>query len=248
MLSVTIVIPMQNEAENVVPLIDEIAAAMAGRPDWEIIAVNDGSTDGTGEALRAAAARVPSLRILRHAQSAGQSAAIHAGVRAARAPSVATLDGDGQNPPADLPRLLDALAAGGERLGLVAGQRAVRRDSVAKQRASRVANSIRARMLGDGVRDTGCGLKAFRRDAFLALPYFDHMHRFLPALFVRDGWEVQLVDVGDRPRRAGVSKYTNLQRALVGVTDIFGVLWLIRRRRRCEAVEEVAVRPAEAAE
>lgn len=227
MVALSIVIPMKNEAGNVAELLREIAVACAGDAP-EIIVVDDGSADGTGTLARDLGARV-----LRHARSGGQSAAVHSGVLAARGRVVCTLDGDGQNPPAELPRLYRPLLADGSgRIGLVAGQRVGRRDTISKRWASRLANGLRARALKDGTRDTGCGLKAFRRDAFLALPYFDHMHRYLPALMKRDGWEVLLVDVTHRERQTGRSNYSNLQRALVGIFDLMGVAWLIRRRKK----------------
>lgn len=241
MPTVSIVIPMKNESENVAFLLDEIAEACAHVDSHEVIVVDDGSTDDTAARVRARMARDPSLRLLRHAASAGQSAAVHSGVTAARAPVVCTLDGDGQNPPADLPGLWAPLLADATgRLGLVAGQRVGRQDSASKRWASRLANGLRARLLKDGTRDTGCGLKGFRRDAFLQLPYFDHMHRYLPALFRRDGWQVALVDVSHRERHAGRSNYGNLQRALVGLHDLIGVAWLIRRRKKAQATEEAA--------
>jgi dolichol-phosphate mannosyltransferase len=237
MTDVSIVIPMKNESENVALLLDEIAAACAGQ-DYEIIIVDDGSTDDTAEQVRAAMAAHPTLRLLQHPQSAGQSAGVHSGVLAAKGAIVCTLDGDGQNPPAELPKLfMPLLQDQTGRLGLVAGQRVGRQDTLSKKLASRFANALRSRILKDGTRDTGCGLKGFRRDAFLRLPYFNHMHRYLPALFKRDGWEVALVDVSHRERHAGRSKYSNLQRALVGIYDLVGVSWLIQRRKTAQAVE-----------
>lgn len=234
----SIVIPMRNEAENVESLLAEIAEAGERLPDYEVIAVDDGSDDATAEVLARCAAADPRLRVLRHPRSAGQSAAVHSGVLAARGTICATLDGDGQNPPAELPGLVaPLLAPGSDRIGLVAGQRVGRQDTLSRRLASRLANGLRSRILKDGTRDTGCGLKAFRRDAFLRLPYFDHMHRYLPALFRRDGWDVALVDVSHRPRGAGRSHYTNLNRALVGIHDLIGVAWLIRRRKKAEAAE-----------
>ncbi|GAA0298104.1 glycosyltransferase family 2 protein [Rhodovulum strictum] len=239
MPAVSIVIPMKNESENVAFLLDEIAQACAALGSHEVIVVDDGSTDDTAGRVRDRMAADPALRLVRHAASAGQSAAVHSGVLAARAPIICTLDGDGQNPPADLPKLWDPLLADATgRLGLVAGQRVGRQDTASKRWASRLANALRARLLRDGTRDTGCGLKGFRRDAFLALPYFDHMHRYLPALFRRDGWEVALVDVSHRERHAGRSNYNNLQRALVGLHDLVGVAWLIKRRKKARASEE----------
>lgn len=238
MTSLSIVIPMRNEAENAGPLLREIAQTCGVLPDYEIIVVDDGSTDGTGAAVLSLRAEIPQLRLLSHPCSAGQSAAVHSGVLAARAAFVCTLDGDGQNPPAELPKLWEPLMADETgALGLVAGQRVKRQDTAWKRFGSWLANGIRAWMLSDGTRDTGCGLKGFRRDAFLALPYFDHMHRYLPALFRRDGWRIELVDVAHRGRMAGRSNYSNLQRALVGLHDLVGVAWLIKRRKKARATE-----------
>ena len=234
MTSVSIVIPMRNEAGNVAALLEEIRVACDG-VETETIIVDDGSTDDT--AARAEATGHPGLRLLRHPHSAGQSAAVHSGVRAASAPIICTLDGDGQNPPSELPGLFGPLLADQTgRLGLVAGQRVKRQDTLSKKLASRAANKFRAWLLQDGTRDTGCGLKGFRRDAFLALPYFDHMHRYLPALFKRDGWEIHLIDVSHRERQSGRSNYSNLQRAMVGVYDLIGIAWLIRRRKKAEPI------------
>ncbi len=238
----TIVAPMLNERDAVGPMAEEIAAACAGLGPFEAIFVNDGSSDDTAERIAEIRARHPWLREVRHARPCGQSAAVRSGVVAARAPIVVTIDGDNQNPPAEIPKLVAPLLEPGAwpegRLGLVAGQRVKRQDTVSKRLASRLANGLRQRVLRDDTRDTGCGLKAFPREVFLGLPFFDHVHRFLPALVKREGLEVRLVDVTHRAREAGRSKYTNLGRAIVGVTDLLGVWWLIRRRRLPEIVRE----------
>jgi len=236
---VAVVVPVRNEAGNVAPLIDEIAEALTGRWDFEVVYVNDGSRDGTEAELIRLMADRPWLRQIRHAESCGQSAAIRTGVAAARAPLIATIDGDGQNDPAFIPPLLQALVAGAPRIGLVAGQRVGRRATGFKKFQSRVANAVRSRVLRDGTRDTGCGLKAFRREVFLALPYFDGLHRFLPALIRRDGYAIGYLDVVDRPRHSGVSNYGFWDRFWVGILDLMGVWWLIRRRKRVPEATEV---------
>jgi glycosyltransferase involved in cell wall biosynthesis len=237
--AVSVVVPVRNEAENVGPLADEIAAALTGRWNFELIYVNDGSSDGTEAALAALKAERAWLRQIKHKESCGQSAAVRSGVAAARAGVVATLDGDGQNDPSFIPALLQAFEQGGERIGLVAGQRVGRRDTAFKRMQSRIANRVRGAILRDGTRDTGCGLKVFRRDAFLALPCFDGLHRFLPALFRRDGFTIAYVDVIDRARRHGQSNYGMWDRLWVGILDLAGVWWLIRRRKRVPQVSEV---------
>jgi dolichol-phosphate mannosyltransferase len=238
-VAVSIVVPVRNEAENVAPLIAEIAAAVDGRWGYEIIYVNDGSTDATAERLAAVMQQRGNLRQIRHAISSGQSAAVRSGVRAARGAIVATLDGDGQNDPAFLPDLISAIQNAGDRIGLAAGQRIGRKDTGFKKIQSRIANGVRNAILRDGTRDTGCGLKAFRREVFLALPYFDGLHRFLPALVRREGYEIAYVDVIDRPRRSGVSNYGFFDRLWIGIIDLFGVWWLIRRKKPTPAATEV---------
>jgi dolichol-phosphate mannosyltransferase len=228
---VSVVVPVRNEAPNIAPLIAEIRAALSGVAH-EIVYVDDGSDDGTAAALDEAAASAPLVR-RRHRTSCGQSAAILTGVRAASAPWIATLDGDGQNDPADISRLLTR-AQSEPGLVLIAGHRTQRRDTRVKRLSSRLANGLRAALLGDATPDSGCGLKIFTREAFLALPAFDHMHRFLPALFIRAGGRVISVPVNHRARLRGVSKYGTLDRALVGIVDLAGVAWLQRRWRRPE--------------
>ncbi len=245
MTRISVVIPAKNEAENIVALVEGIDRALVGLEPFEIIVVDDCSTDNSVAVLQARAVTMPHLRVIRHDRSGGQSAAVHSGVRAATAPVICTLDGDGQNPPEELPKLVAPIlndATG--RIGLVAGQRVGRQDTWSKKWASKFANGIRGWMLQDGTRDTGCGLKAFQRQAFLDLPYFDHMHRYLPALFNRDGWQVAHVDVSHRPRGAGRSNYSNIQRALVGIVDLVGVAWLLRRRKKARVLPDVAVREA----
>jgi len=238
-VAVSIVVPVRNEAENIAPLIAEIASALDGRWVHEIIYVNDGSTDATAERLAEAMKQRANLRQLRHAKSTGQSAAVRSGVRAARGAIVATLDGDGQNNPAFLPDLISAIEKGGEGVGLAAGQRVGRKDTGFKKLQSRIANGVRKAILKDGTRDTGCGLKAFRRDVFLMMPYFDGLHRFLPALMRREGYGIVYVDVVDRPRHSGVSNYGFFDRLWIGILDLFGVWWLIRRKKPTPVTTEV---------
>ena len=234
----SVVVPVHNEEGNVAPLVGEIVAALRGRADFEIVYVDDASKDATLARLRELQAAVPELRVIRHVTNAGQSTAVRNGVKAARAPWIATLDGDGQNDPADIPNLLAKRDAGDAQTKLYAGWRVNRRDSGSKRWASKWANAIRSRMLRDSTPDTGCGIKLFEREAFLDLPYFDHMHRYLPALMQRAGWKTVSVPVNHRHRTAGVSKYNNLNRALVGIRDLRGVAWLIVRSRRT-TVEEL---------
>jgi dolichol-phosphate mannosyltransferase len=238
-VDVSIVVPVRNEAGNVAPLIAEIAAALDGRWRYEIIYVNDGSTDSTPAHLAEIMKQRANLRRIDHAISSGQSAAVRTGVRAARGAIVATLDGDGQNNPAFLPDLIAAIQEGGGRIGLAAGQRIGRKDTGFKKIQSRVANGVRNAILRDGTRDTGCGLKAFRRDVFLVMPYFDGLHRFLPALVRREGYDIAYVDVIDRPRHSGVSNYGFFDRLWIGIMDLVGVWWLIRRKKPTPVATEV---------
>jgi dolichol-phosphate mannosyltransferase len=240
-IAVSIVVPVRNEAENVIALIAEIVAALDDRWNYEIIYVNDGSTDATAERLAAEMRSRANLRQIVHAASAGQSAAVRSGVSACRGAIVATLDGDGQNDPAFLPDLIAAIEDGSEHVGLAAGQRVGRKDTDFKRLQSRIANRVRSAILRDGTRDTGCGLKAFRREVFLMLPYFDGLHRFLPALVRREGYEIGYVDVIDRPRRSGVSNYGFFDRLWIGVMDLAGVWWLIRRKKPTPVATEVTL-------
>ena len=235
----SVVVPVHNEADNVAALVAEIRAALDGSLDYELIYVDDGSDDGTSERLSMLRSDFRRLRVIRHMKCAGQSAAIVNGVLTARGAWIATLDGDGQNDPADIPRLLAAIRdpAAPPGLKLIIGHRQGRRDSLTKRVSSRIANGIRARVLGDAIPDTGCGLKLFSRDVFLSVPRFDHMHRFLPALFQRSGWRVASAPVTHRPRRHGHSHYGVLDRLGVGLVDLAGVLWLERRAFRSLVME-----------
>jgi dolichol-phosphate mannosyltransferase len=236
--AVSVVVPVRNEAGNIAPLVAEIARALDGQWRFEIVCVNDGSSDGTDAELRRLIPQRPWLRYVRHKQSCGQSAAVRTGVAAARASLVVTLDGDGQNDPAFIPALIRALEAGAPSVGLVAGQRIGRKASGFKKLQSRTANAVRGAVLRDGTRDTGCGLKAFHRDVFLRLPYFDGLHRFLPALVRREGYAIGYVDVIDRPRAHGISNYGMWDRLWVGILDLAGVWWLIRRKKRIPEISE----------
>jgi dolichol-phosphate mannosyltransferase len=238
-VAVSVVVPVRNEEDNLAPLIWEIAAALDGRWTYEIVYVDDGSTDKTGENLAELKKRYSQLRQIRHAASGGQSAAVRSGVRAARGVIVATLDGDGQNNPAFLPHLIAAVEKGNGRIGLAAGQRVGRKDTGFKKLQSRIANTVRNAILKDGTRDTGCGLKAFPREVFLAMPYFDGLHRFLPALMRREGYDIAYVDVVDRPRHSGVSNYGFFDRLWIGIMDLAGVWWLIRRKKPTPVASEV---------
>jgi dolichol-phosphate mannosyltransferase len=237
--AVSIVVPVKNEAGNIEPLVAEIAAALGADGRFETVYVDDGSTDATAEQLNALMGSRPWLRAIKHAVPCGQSAAIRTGVIQARAPIVVTLDGDGQNDPAFIPALIRALEAGAPKIGLVAGQRVGRKATSFKKLQSRIANAVRGAILRDGTRDSGCGLKAFRRELFLALPYFDALHRFLPALIRREGYDIGYVDVVDRLRRQGVSNYGMWDRLWIGIFDLAGVWWLIRRKKRVPRATEV---------
>jgi len=241
-LPLSVVIPVCNEADNVLPLAREIAAALRPRMTIEILFVDDGSDDGTLAAMRAAREEIPEIRLLRHSRRSGQSAAVHTGVRRARGTWIATLDGDGQNDPADFPAMLDALdhaQAADTAVRLVMGNRVTRRDTWLRRMSSRVANGVRGWLLDDGTPDTGCGIKLMHRETFLELPYFDHMHRFLPALYQRQGASVISVPVNHRPRTRGTSKYGLHNRLWVGIVDMFGVMWLRSRfKPGLEVVEE----------
>lgn len=239
-MEVSLVIPVHNEEENIEPLLAEIQAALAGI-EHEVIYVDDGSTDNTLLRLQNAAKSMPSLRIVRHERSCGQSTAVLTGVRHASAPWIATLDGDGQNDPANIPKMLAEAqrgkGAGEKPLVCVCGYRRTRRDTWLKRLSSRIANRVRSALLKDDTPDTGCGLKVFLREEFLVLPYFDHMHRFLPALFLRSGGAIVSVEVNHRERTRGVSKYGLFNRLWVGIVDICGVAWLQRRARVPKIIE-----------
>lgn len=238
MPELSVVVPVHDERDNILPLIDEIVAALLDRIDFEIVCVDDASTDDSLAMLREAMGDYPQLRVLHHATRSGQSAALRNGVKAARGTWIATLDGDGQNDPADIPKMLDLRDQAPAAVKLFAGWRVTRRDSASKRLGSHFANALRRRLLRDATPDTGCGTKLFEREAFLDLPWFDHMHRYLPALMLRAGWQVRSVPVNHRAREGGRSKYTNFGRALVGIADLRGVAWLIRRGSR-SAVEEL---------
>ena len=235
---ISVVVPVYDEEGNVAALAREIARAFQGQA-YEMIFVDDASRDATRRTLLALKPELPALRVLAHQTNAGQSRAVRTGVEAARGAIIVTLDGDGQNDPADAPRLVERLKAGGPRLGLVGGLRLKRQDSWSKRLGSRIGNGVRRRLLRDDAIDTGCGLKAIWREAYLRFPYFDHMHRFLPALAKREGLQTAFVEVGHRPRGSGRSKYTNWRRLKASMGDLAGVVWLLSRARRPGAVEEV---------
>ncbi len=236
----SVVVPVRDEAGNAAALAREIHAALDGRA-YEMVFVDDCSRDGTRMELATLKRELPSLRLVGHRVNSGQSRAIRTGVLAARAPIIGTLDGDGQNDPADLPRLLARLtrADAPTNLGMVGGVRSKRQDTAAKRWASKIANSIRQAALKDGAVDSGCGIKVFKKEAFLRLPYFDHMHRFMPALMPREGYAVEFLPVNHRARGAGQSKYTNLERLAANATDLFGVMWLRGRARNPGGADEL---------
>lgn len=239
-LAISVVVPVYNEAENAPKLAGEIAAAL-GSMSYEMIFVNDASTDDTLAVLQGLKAQYPALRVLSHRANAGQSRSVRTAILAARAPVIGTLDGDGQNDPADLPALYAQLTREGapEALQLVGGRRAKRIDSAAKKIGSRIGNGVRKRLLNDNADDTGCGIKVFGREAFLRLPYFDHIHRYIPALMLREGYQAEFCDVNHRSREFGVSKYTNFGRLMVSIADLRGVMWLNRRARQPGGWDEV---------
>jgi len=237
---ISVVVPAYNESENVENLAREIAQALTAIP-YEMIFIDDASSDGTKAVLTEMKTRFPHLRVLAHRQNAGQSRGVRSGVFAARAPVIATLDSDGQNDPADIPALYAQLRRDDapEKLAMVGGRRAKRIDSVAKKVASRFGNGVRKRLLRDEADDTGCGLKVFARDAFLRLPYFDHIHRYIPALMLREGYEIEFCDVNHRAREFGQSKYTNFGRLKVSIADLRGVMWLRNRMKLPGGVDEI---------
>ena len=238
-MQLSIVVPVRNEAENILPLLAEIHAALENRGEFEVVYVDDGSSDATPQRLAEAMRRYARLRVLAHRRSCGQSTALMTGARAARGEWIVTLDGDGQNDPADIPKLLAARDAASQdaNLQLIAGHRKVRRDNWLKRVSSRIANGVRSRLLGDATPDTGCGLKLVARAVYLELPFFDHMHRFLPALVQRNGGATLCVEVNHRPRTRGTSNYGVFDRLWVGIVDLFGVMWLQRRATHPETRE-----------
>jgi len=245
-LKISVVVPAHNESGNLPGLIEEISAAFAGRRDYEIVIVDDASSDDSAAVLSALQTRVPELRVLRHVRNAGQSTALINGVRAARGQWIGTLDGDAQNVPADLPRLLAEIERRADpELKLIQGWRVDRRDTGFKRLSSKIANAVRGGLLRDSTPDSGCGIRVVERRALLNVPAFDHMHRFIPALIRQSGWKVDSMAVSHRPRGAGVSHYGLWNRLWVGIVDLFGVAWL-GRRTRATAVNETRLQPNEA--
>ena len=236
----SVVVPVYNEEENVALLVDEIATALKGMP-YEMIFVNDKSTDNTLGALQDLKKKYKTLRVLSHRQNAGQSRSVRSGILAAKGEFIAMLDGDGQNDPADIPNLITQITRkdAPDNLALVGGRRAKRKDSWAKKVGSRIGNGVRRWLLKDQADDTGCGLKVFTRAAFLRLPYFDHIHRYIPALMIREGYAIEFCDVNHRNRQFGVSKYTNFGRLVVSISDLRGVMWLRKRARNPQGVDEI---------
>jgi glycosyltransferase involved in cell wall biosynthesis len=239
---VTVVIPVLDEAGNLAPLVAEIERALHERCAYEVIVVDDGSSDGSGDEVRALLPARPWLRLLRHPSPCGKSAAVKSAAAVARAPLLVTMDGDGQNDPAFIPAFLARMAEAGPSCGLVHGQRLGRKDTAFKRLQSRLANAIRRAILRDGTRDTGCGFTCVRRDVYMNLPFFDALHRFMPALVRRDGHGIAHVDVVDRPRQKGISKYGFFDRLAAGIVDLAGVGWLLARRRSVPRAEEVSSR------
>ena len=239
----SVVVPVLNEAENIRSLVYDLNAALTG-VYHELVFVDDGSDDDTLPTLRQLMADFSAVRCLHHQQRCGQSAAIRTGVQHAKGLIIATLDGDGQNPPCDIPKLLALLHSSSRSVKLIQGQRQKRQDTLWKRLGSRLANKIRQAILNDGVRDSGCGLKVFYKDAYLSLAYFDHLHRFMPAMMQREGYDVITCEVSHAERHAGQSKYGNLGRALVGIVDLAGMVWL-KRRRNLSAVQEIPAYQAE---
>jgi len=239
-VKLSVVVPVFNESQNVAKLVDEIAVAL-GQADYEMIFVNDASSDDTLSVLTHLKNKYPTLRTLSHRKNAGQSRAVRSGVMAARGQYIATLDGDGQNDPADIPALFAQITRSDapDGLALIGGRRAKRQDSWAKKIGSRIGNGVRKKLLNDQADDTGCGLKVFTREAFIRLPYFDHVHRYIPALMLREGYKIEFCDVNHRHREFGVSKYTNFGRLMVSVADLRGVRWLNKRARNPEGWDEV---------
>ena len=243
-IQISIVVPVYNEGENVAKLVAEIAAAFDGGEHsavYEMIFVNDASTDDTAAKLITLQSKFPALRALSHRQNAGQSRSVRTGILAAKGALIGTLDGDGQNDPSDLPAMVAQItrADAADSLALVGGRRAQRKDTAAKKLASKIGNGVRKRLLHDNADDTGCGIKVFKREAFLRLPYFDHIHRYIPALMLREGYTTEFMDVNHREREFGVSKYTNFGRLIVSIADLRGVMWLNRRSRNPQGWDEL---------